>query len=827
MKQSYLMTALGRYEILDKLGTGSMGTVYRARDSVLDREVALKTIRTGIEVEPELRERFYREARACARLQHPSIVVVHDLGEIDQMAYIAMELLAGSDLRRLIEQRAAISLPIKLEFMIQACEALGYAHRHGIIHRDIKPSNLFLTEQNRAKVLDFGIARMPSSKLTVAGRILGTPNYMAPEQILGKPSDTRADLFSAAVVFFEFLVYAHPFKEEVIPRRIVDGEPESLHNHDPKLPVVLGRVFTRAFAKDPAARYRTGDEFAADLKAVLDALARNASPTFSSVQLPSMREILREPRIPALQPNPALLVPPPPGEDPAEWRLSEVMRLIPLFETATDNRDPASARNYLAQLEAIQAIDSRFTEAIQVCKARLGDLEQSVPKVKAHAATAAQSGTWQSDLWLTASGRRPKPLSDTPTTPKSCPHCNASNRSAAVYCIECGARLPDIPPATPSPLRDQPQPAIAPVSIDDPTIIVTPQKSERVPTLPDWNPPPPAASPSNPGTAPDLESPAKAAPQSRSRPAADLRTWVRRQTATPLSQQRLALVAGGGLVCLILMGLVWKVVSAVRLEPSVATAGLAAGRAPVFDSVNGESPVATVLRGDLIHILKMPRNSDSKWVSVQVVHRNRPMRPGYMRTSDLTDWDSPSPENKLALVLLFSTNGSGSPADYQEEESALQRLAEQFPGTRVAREARLDMAEVALANLRTLNANGSPVTEDQLLPVRAYLSEAATESSLAERINQAQQQLDQFSKQLPPAPPVVQPPEPPPPTRSKPIEHDRLIKIYLERADQLWNSKQFDEAENWFNRAAKVQHDHPDVVSFQQKIQDRKKLLEK
>src|ERR1035437_2820017 len=111
------MTTLGRYEIVDQIGIGSMGTVYRARDTVLDREVALKTIRTGVDVEPELRERFYREARACARLQHPSIVVVHDLGEIDHVAYIAMELLDGADFRKLIEQRVEIPLATKLEVM--------------------------------------------------------------------------------------------------------------------------------------------------------------------------------------------------------------------------------------------------------------------------------------------------------------------------------------------------------------------------------------------------------------------------------------------------------------------------------------------------------------------------------------------------------------------------------------------------------------------------------------------------------------------------------------------------------------------------------------
>src|SRR4029453_18248966 len=138
------MWKLGRYEVLDKLGAGSMGVVYRARDTALDREVALKTIRTGsADIEPEILERFYREARACARLDHPNIVSAYDLGEIDNTAYFAMELLRGQDFRRLIQERVELSTEAKLDLMTQVCEALHHAHEHGIVHRDIKPSNLF------------------------------------------------------------------------------------------------------------------------------------------------------------------------------------------------------------------------------------------------------------------------------------------------------------------------------------------------------------------------------------------------------------------------------------------------------------------------------------------------------------------------------------------------------------------------------------------------------------------------------------------------------------------------------------------------------------
>jgi eukaryotic-like serine/threonine-protein kinase len=275
------MFKLGRYEISEQLGAGSMGVVYRARDAMLDRDVAVKTIRTGAEVEPEIRERFYREARACARLDHPNIVTVYELGEIDGTAYFAMELLKGCDFRRIIQERRDMPIEVKLELMIQVCEALDHAHRLGIVHRDIKPSNLFACSNSRAKVLDFGLARLPSSHLTMAGRIMGTPHYMAPEQIRGQASDARADLFSATVVLFELLVYAHPFRSAVIPRRIVEEEPDSIFDHGVDVPPLLGTIFGRGLAKKPSDRYATGHDLAADLRKVLEHNVTTFSPSNS------------------------------------------------------------------------------------------------------------------------------------------------------------------------------------------------------------------------------------------------------------------------------------------------------------------------------------------------------------------------------------------------------------------------------------------------------------------------------------------------------------------------------------------------------------------
>ena len=233
------MKPIGKYEVIAEIGTGAMGTIYRARDSVLDREVALKVLRTDADLDLELKERFHREARACARLAHPNIITVYDLGESGGEVFIAMELLFGSDLRKVLRGNRSFSLQERVDLMIQVCDALEHAHGQQLVHRDIKPSNIFLCDDHRAKVLDFGIARLPTSNLTMVGKVLGSPNYMAPEQIRGGKCDSRSDLFSAGIVFCEFLVRAHPFQDEFIPRRIVASPPDSLRQKDPEVSEAL------------------------------------------------------------------------------------------------------------------------------------------------------------------------------------------------------------------------------------------------------------------------------------------------------------------------------------------------------------------------------------------------------------------------------------------------------------------------------------------------------------------------------------------------------------------------------------------------------------
>src|SRR6516164_2274214 len=215
------MTKAGRYEILGELGRGAMGVVYRATDPVIGRAVAVKTIRlseegTGLS-RPELLERFQTEARAAGLLTHPNIVVVFDAGEEDGLYYITMELVEGRSLQALLDSGQAFPLPRVLRIMEQTCSALQFAHERNVVHRDIKPANLMLTPDDTVKVTDFGTAKiLQFGTVNQTAHVMGTPSYMSPEQVKGRPVDGRTDIFSLGVVMYEMLAGEKPFPGQSI-----------------------------------------------------------------------------------------------------------------------------------------------------------------------------------------------------------------------------------------------------------------------------------------------------------------------------------------------------------------------------------------------------------------------------------------------------------------------------------------------------------------------------------------------------------------------------------------------------------------------------------
>ncbi len=267
----------GRYEVLRLLGRGAVGEVWLARDPVLARDVAIKTL-GGLGALPpeeraEARERFLREARAAAALAHPHIVTIHDVGEEAGVPYIAMELLRGVTLDR--HTRPGHLLPPEkvVELGIQAALALDEAHRAGIVHRDVKPANMVLTGDGKLKVADFGLAKDPGTALTATDSLVGTPNYMSPEQVAGRPLDGRSDLFSLGVSLWELLAGELPFAGDTVSSvlyRVVNEPPRPLREIRPGLPERLYALLDRLLAKDPEERPSSGAEVARELHGILE-----------------------------------------------------------------------------------------------------------------------------------------------------------------------------------------------------------------------------------------------------------------------------------------------------------------------------------------------------------------------------------------------------------------------------------------------------------------------------------------------------------------------------------------------------------------------------
>ncbi len=264
----------GRYLIVDQLGRGAMGVVYKARDPQIDRVVALKTV-SLMGLEPEEEEefltRFRCEAQAAGRLQHPGIVTIFDVGEDDEShePYIVLEYVAGESLSRILSREKKLPLPRALQLAEELADALDYAHAQGVVHRDIKPANILIGEDGHAKIADFGIAKLNLAHFTLPGRILGTPAYMAPEQLAGEGVDSRSDLFSLGVILYSMVTGHSPFtgnSATTVCFKVVNREPMPASSFDLELPRALDSVITRAMAKDPAERFQRGSEFATALR---------------------------------------------------------------------------------------------------------------------------------------------------------------------------------------------------------------------------------------------------------------------------------------------------------------------------------------------------------------------------------------------------------------------------------------------------------------------------------------------------------------------------------------------------------------------------------
>jgi len=326
------MKSIGRYTLLEEIGRGSMGSVHRASDPLIERNVAIKTVSLAKlddgSLEPRLR--FLREAKAAGRLSHPGIVAVYDVGELEDMAYIVMEFVEGRSLKDLLDRGTPIPLAAAAEIVRQAAEALAAAHRSGVIHRDIKPGNVMVTRAGGAKITDFGIARIDQTARTRTGVLVGSPGYMSPEQLSAKPVDGRSDVFSLGSLLYELVTGQGPFdperREDVLAlmANIVSRPHEPPSRINPKVPQSIDAVVDRALRKNPAERYPTAEAMAADLRVAIARdlgtapvaadIARLATP--ADVLLPDFdlfADPAAQPPLPGLAPEPAAAAKPASG----------------------------------------------------------------------------------------------------------------------------------------------------------------------------------------------------------------------------------------------------------------------------------------------------------------------------------------------------------------------------------------------------------------------------------------------------------------------------------------------------------------------------------
>jgi serine/threonine protein kinase len=283
------MQQIGRYEILQEIGRGAMGVVFKGHDPLIGRAVAVKTITAGVAESTDLLERFYREARAAGGLQHPNIVTIYEMAESAGAPFIAMEYLEGESLEKLIARKPALLLATKLGYMVQTCRALEFAHRRGVVHRDVKPANIMVTPDGIVKVVDFGIARIADTSKTQTGALLGTLGYMSPEQLRGQQGDASCDIWALGIVLYELLAYQRPFTGDnhaAVLLSILQDEPRLMRQLLPECPAALEKIVSRALLKDEKQRYPTMDAFLKDLESVSATLGPEVSRLAATEGIP-------------------------------------------------------------------------------------------------------------------------------------------------------------------------------------------------------------------------------------------------------------------------------------------------------------------------------------------------------------------------------------------------------------------------------------------------------------------------------------------------------------------------------------------------------------
>jgi len=508
---------IGKYEVIDLIGRGGMGTIFRARDPVLQRPVALKVI-SNLEVTPELRARFFREAQACARITPPNIVIIHDMGEDSGRLFIVMELLEGEELRRVIARQAQLSLSDKLDIVLQICDGLHFAHQKGVVHRDIKPANILLLRTGQVKILDFGIAQIAGAAtqrdLTRTGMFMGTLRYMAPEQVRGQ-ADRRSDLFSVAAVSYELLSGRPPFSGDdplQILEQLRTTTPPRLTELDSSMPTELADVIAQALQKEPGDRFADLGQMGRRLDLIRRELVGDADREAVAGDKPRNRpSSLLGPPAPAIAVASAAPAPPaPPANDETPAIDAEpVIDAMPVIEAARTIPDARA-------VDEAPAIADVSTGRWRSDDAGVQETDREpvsrVPWI-AVGTGAALAGLVAVALyvWLPAAPRGSS--SNTPAA--TVPNAGATRTEAGAVKTE-----PAEEPARPAPTRDDAtRPAAEkPRAADRPDAPApAPRRTASTPTA---SAPPPAVAPSTPAASPGKTERSSVSPREPAKPAA-------------------------------------------------------------------------------------------------------------------------------------------------------------------------------------------------------------------------------------------------------------------------------------------------------------------
>lgn len=359
-----MISHLGRYEIVGELGQGAMGVVYKATDPLIDRIVAIKTITLSLaqEERDEYEGRFYQEAKAAGRLSHPNIVTIYDVGRSGDIAYIAMEFLQGRELRDILNDEKLLPVDQVLDIVSQVALGLAYAHEHGVIHRDIKPSNVMVGRDCQVKITDFGIARMASAAVrTQTGMVLGSPKYMSPEQVMGKLTDQRSDIFSLGVMLYEMLTGQPAFTGEnvnAIMYQTLNAIPQPPKALNPAVPEMLNFIVAKALAKDLDNRYQNARDLANDLRACRGTMPNSV---FSA-------EITKPPKAVTTPEEHAAS-----GGSEDESDPGVTMRLSPSF-------DSAGATMRLAAMTASQEDVEELSKTFKMARPSMEEINRAAPQ---------------------------------------------------------------------------------------------------------------------------------------------------------------------------------------------------------------------------------------------------------------------------------------------------------------------------------------------------------------------------------------------------------------------------------------------------------------